>query len=228
MTGHEEPNEVEADFVAKFPPDAGHLAHELWRDLAHLHYNWKNYRALYGSSPETIELLNSTASTFFALLDGILFHDIVLAIARLQDPPRSVGRDNASLARLVALLERHVEPSLYTAWSDQLRAIQTYCEPLRTIRNRIVAHSDLEMALVYHDEPPQGLSRAWIEGALKQLRDLNGAIERHFRGSSTSHEHVISQFNAEALIFALKAACEHERCREREFAEKYGLRTSNT
>ncbi len=103
MKRYQTSDEVQEETLTVFPEETGELFHELWTNVAHLHLNWKNYRSLFGTSPERIELLNWAASSFFGLLDGILRHDVVLAIARLTDPPQSAGKDNASLARLMSL-----------------------------------------------------------------------------------------------------------------------------
>ena len=92
MGRSQDADQVENEFLTKFPEGTGRLAYELWTDLAQLHLNWKNYRSLFGTSPERIDLLNWAASTFFGLLDTILLHDIILAIARLT----SVSWDFAS------------------------------------------------------------------------------------------------------------------------------------
>lgn len=135
--------EVRAGFVASFPPGAGELAHEIGQSLARLHLKWKNYRCLYGTSPERIDILNAAAPSFFLLLHGVLWNDVLLAITRLIDPPRSAGRHNASLGRLIESLEPATEKECSRAWRDKLKALQEDCEPIRKCRNRSLAHEDL-------------------------------------------------------------------------------------
>jgi len=227
MKRHQTSDEVREEILTVFPEGTGELFHELWTNVAHLHLNWKNYRSLFGTSPERIELLDWTASSFFGLLDGILRHDVVLAIARLTDPPRSAGKDNASLARLIDMLTPFIDAALVDELRSELKDLQAYCEPVRQLRNRLLAHDDLATALQYHPDPLPGISRAYIEGVLEKLRKLLGDIEEHFRGSRTSHQYVISSNDGESLIFALESAREHEKCRQREFNQKYGINRTN-
>jgi len=223
MKRNQTSEEVREEILTIFPEGTGELFYKLWNSVAHLHLNWKNYRSLFGTSPDRVELLNWVASSFFGLLDGILRHNIVLTIARLTDPPRSAGKDNASLARLVDMLTPFTEPVLVDELRSELEDLQAHCEPLRQIRNRLLAHDDLATALQYHPDPLPGISRAYIEGILEKIRKLLGDIEEHFRGSRTSHQYVISSNDGESLIFALESAREHEKCRRREFNQKYGI-----
>jgi len=227
MKRHQTSDEVREEILTAFPEGTGELFHELWTNVAHLHLNWKNYRSLFGTSPERIELLNWAASLFFGLLDGILRHDVVLSIARLTDPPRSAKKDNVSLARLIDTLTPFIDTALVDELRSELNNLQSYCKPLRQLRNRLLAHDDLATALQYHPDPLPGINRAYIEGVLEKIRKLLGDIEEHFRGSRTSHQYVISSNDGESLIFALESAREHEKCRRREFNQKYGINKIN-
>ena len=212
MATEQTADEVKAEFVASFPPGAGELAYELWRSLAHVHMNWKDYRDLYGTSQETVDVLNWAAPMFFGLLDATLRHQVILAITRITDPPRSVGHDNASLSRLLEMLAPAADAKLLADWRSKLAGLQAYCEPLRSLRNRLLAHDDLATVLRYHPDPLPGTSREYLEGALERLRDLMGSIEQTYRGSHTSHQFVIYNRGAEDLVFVLKHARQHEDC----------------
>jgi len=220
---HQTSQEVREEILTAFPEEAGKLFHELWTNVAHLHLNWENYRSLFGTSPERIELLNWAAPSFFGLLDGILRHDVVLAITRLTDHAKSAGKATASLARLIDMLTPSMDAAQVAELRSELEDLRSYCEPLRQLRNRLIAHDDLATALHYHPEPLPGISRAYIEEVLEKIRQLLGDMEEHFRGSRTSHQHVISSpGNAESLIFALERAREHEECCREEFDQQYG------
>src|SRR5438034_11785595 len=99
-------DEVKAEFIQSFPAKTGELACELSWSITHLHLKWKNYRALFGTSPERIDLLNHAAPGFFGQLDPIMRHDVVLAITRLMDPTRKGRHKNASHGGLIVLLAR--------------------------------------------------------------------------------------------------------------------------
>jgi hypothetical protein len=223
MGTHSTSDEVKAAIINSFPSGTGEIFYELWRNMVHLHMNWKNYRTLYGTSAERIDLLKWAASVFFGLLNGILWHDIILSIARLTDPAQSSRKCNASLAYLRERLASFMDtPSLDTL-NSKLQDIQSYCDPIRQIRNRLLAHDDLATALNYHSDPLPSISRAYIEDALERLRDFLGDIEEYFCGSRTHHLHVIFNHDGEDLISKLEDALEHEKCRDRELKQKYGI-----
>jgi hypothetical protein len=223
------PDELKKEILVAFPEGTGDLFYELWTNVAHLHLKWKNYRSLFGTSPDRIDLLNEVASLFFGLLDGILLHDVVLAIARLTDPAWARGKkrkDNASFERLLEMLNPDIDANLTNELKSELDDLKAHCKSIRQLRDRLIAHDDLATALQYRADPLPDISRAYIEDILERVRNLLGKIEEHFLGSPTSHEQVISINDAESLVFALESAREHESCRRREFNQKYGFNVS--
>lgn len=205
------PDQLRAEIVAVFPRDCGELFFELYNDVAHLHLNWQDYRSLYGTSAARIELLKWAAGSFFHLLDGVMRHDVLLRIARLTDPPSTGRRENASLSQFVRRTGAHVAPASAQRLRNLLDDLQDYCAPIRSLRNRLLAHDDLATTLHFHADPLPGVSRAYIEGALQRIRDLLNEVERTFRGSSTYYQGVTSGHNAESLIVVLEQAREHEK-----------------
>ncbi len=218
MATHMSAEDVHADFLEKFPPGAGALAHELWTNIGSVHLNWKNYRALFGTSAERIGLLNWAAPSFFAHLDGILRHDVFMAIARLTDPPETSRHPNASLRTLLNNLRASLDPAIFAEMDRSLSELKGYCKPIRDVRDRHIAHDDLATALKYHSEPLAGISRAFVEGALLRIREWFGAIETQYRGSPTAHEYVLSTGDGEYLMSIFASAQAH--AREHEIQER--------
>src|SRR4030042_5336764 len=62
-----------------------------------LKYHWKIFCQLYGSGPENIELLNKSGSNVFQLLQKLIIDDAMLKLCRLTDPPKSAGKETASI-----------------------------------------------------------------------------------------------------------------------------------
>ena len=220
--------EVTADFLERFPAGTGALAHELWSNIGQLHLNWNNYRALFGTSPERIEVLNWAAPSFFGLLDGILRHNVFMGIARLTDPPATSGHQNASLRTLLNALRSALTPSMFSDLDRNLADLERYCKPIRDVRDRLIAHDDLATALDYHPDPLAGISRAFVEGSLLRLREWFGTIEALYRGNPTSHEYVISRGDGDYLMSVLQSAQEWARERREQRRRKYrGTPTPN-
>ena len=74
--------------------ELGSLYHALWQEVVWLHTEWGEYVQLYGTKPSRIRLLNEAAPSFFRLVQDGLFETTVLKIARLTDPPKSLGKPN--------------------------------------------------------------------------------------------------------------------------------------
>ena len=125
MKRHLSPDEVKAEIIAAFPSDSGELFYELQNDVSNLLLNWQNYRSLYGTSPERIELLKWAAGIFFGLLDSTMRHDVLLRIARLTDPPATGRHENASLAQLITRVTSHLDAPSAQRLKDQLDELTT-------------------------------------------------------------------------------------------------------
>lgn len=95
---------AKTDNMAKMGNELGSIYSELWQDVAHLESKWQQYVELFGTKPERIELLNEAASFFFYILDGVLWENIVLHLARLTDPSTSFGHANLSIQALPSLI----------------------------------------------------------------------------------------------------------------------------
>ena len=192
----------------QFPGPLRDIFIELKSAVIWLHGHWIVYRQLYGKSPERVDLLNESAGTFFRLLQSILLHDTVLAIARLTDRSESFGRENLVLGQLLEKLDSNSHPELMERLRERLGIITTRCEIFRKKRNREVAHSDLMTALKVDAESP-GVSRQMVEDALSAIRDYMNEFEMYFSESSTAYEHFSMNSDGEALIWQLKRAADY-------------------
>src|SRR5207249_4795011 len=84
--------------------ELGALYNALTNEVAWVHAKWSQYQQLYARSPERIAFLNEVAGPFFGVIQDALLEDVVLHLARLTDPPKSMGKDNLTLQRLPALI----------------------------------------------------------------------------------------------------------------------------
>jgi len=215
MKPNQTPEEVKKEILARFPKEAGKLFYELLGSVTFLHINWKNYRSLFGTSEARTDLLNHFAPLFFGLLEGILRHDIMLAIARLTDHAKYGKYRNASFEYLLNILEPTLTKPLSEKWQSELDRLKDFCEPIRKIRDRLIAHYDLDTVLQYNSDSLPGTSRAYIEEVLEKIREFLGNIEEHFRGKRTAHNYIFSTIDAESLISALEKAQEYEKIKQR-------------
>ena len=105
--------------------------------------NTFNY--LFDSDPKTERILRESADLFFTDLNTMMQEYAVLLVCRLTGPAESFGRANLSTQRFTALMR---EKGWVTPEIEALDASLTaYGELLKPARNKIIAHSDLEVQI---------------------------------------------------------------------------------
>jgi hypothetical protein len=201
--------DVRRDFIDSFPNQSGELAYYLWNDISLLHMNWNAYRDLFASDVETIDLLNSIAPVFFAMSERTIRRDTLLRICRIMDPANFAGdesKPNASLTQLFDRVSGEMSEQVLEEIQLGLSELLTLSKPIRDLRNKRYAHSDLEVVLELRDEPLPGVSRALIEDVLAGIRNLFNTIQAQFNKSHTSFENVVTSQSTKTLLFHLQRA----------------------
>jgi hypothetical protein len=195
-------------------PELGSVYNALDRDVTWLHAKWNQYRQLYARSPERIALLNRVAGHFFGVIQDTLFEDILLHLARLTDPAKSVGKENLTLKNLPELVkDSRLSAELKGLVETALKASKS----ARAWRNRRLAHRDLALALATASDPLPGISRDEVEAALLAIRDVLNRLAAHYWNSETAYQHFIaSGGEADSLVYYLhKGTQAQERRMER-------------
>jgi AbiU2 len=142
--------ETKRHYIAKMGEELGSLYYALWQEVVWLHVEWAEYVELYGTKPSRIALLNEAAPSFFRLVQDGLFETAVLKIARLTDPPKSVGKPNLTVQQLPALI---TDEQLRDKMNVSIEAAKTAAAFCRDWRNRRFAHRDLYLSLGLASEP---------------------------------------------------------------------------
>ena len=175
-------DEARAQIVQQMGLELGEFYAALWQEIAWLHSKWAEYVVLFGTKESRVSLLNRAAPRFARLVQDALWEDVVLHIARLTDPPKSVGKENLSVQGLAALIahaetksrvEQHVAVAIEQAG---------FC---RDWRNRHLAHSDLQLALARGAEPLKPGSRKDVREILSTLAEILNAISSQYSSSTT-------------------------------------------
>ncbi len=199
MSGQLSPAEVRQRSVSTMPDRLGELHYALHDEVAWLHLKWKDFRALYASSRETIDLLNASAPIFFSNLQRTLSEDVLLHLCRLTDPPRSAGKDTLSIRRLPQLIPD----------TDLQREVQCLADAAdlktrfaRDWRNRRLAHQELPPLDGQAPATPPQASYQQIEDALAAIRQIMNRVEFHYQGGSVSYEHAIEGLGGVASLLA--------------------------
>jgi HEPN superfamily AbiU2-like protein len=213
MSRNRSAEEVQQEHLAGMGQTLGPVYHVLYEEVVWLHAKWLEYRKLYGHSEPRVDFLNSMARFFFRVLHDVLWDDIVLHIARLTDPPTTVGKENLTLLRLPAVIP---DAALAADTQSMIDAAGAQWSFARDWRNRRLAHRDLALALDAAVTPLTAVSREHVERALKSIRAILNRVHRHYLKSQVAFEHFISRDDADTLIYHLRVAkMTEERRRDR-------------
>jgi hypothetical protein len=136
-----------------------------------------------------------------------------MRICRITDPPfsdRARKKPNASLRHLLLRVLQSLPVDLSSKVESSLDALDELCAPIRALRDKRLAHSDVYEILQLRADPLPGVPRQRIEDVLAKMREVFELLEGHFLDSSTAFEHVIQTDEARKLIHHLKQARSYE------------------
>ena len=186
---------------AKPAPAALRTAHEhLWQRVATLNAHFGAFTGLYANKRH-VEVVRHTADNFFGLIQPIFGNDIALSIARLLDPAETKSARNVTLETLI----KAVPPGDYRLRRQligRLYRIRKNAKPIRMLRNKRIAHEDLETAY-----GARKLPALTLRGARKVIRMINSFMNRvssHYFDSHTWFD--ISDRTVYPLISSLEVA----------------------
>ncbi|HUZ67735.1 MAG TPA: hypothetical protein VMU56_08755 [Beijerinckiaceae bacterium] len=153
----------------------------LWQQIAWLHSKWQEYVDMFGTKPSRVALLNRAAPKLFGDVQVCLWHETLLHIARLTDPPKSAGKPNLTIQNLAALTRTPAESSLIKA----VDAAVSKSQFARDWRNRHIAHIDLDLALDRKVIPLAAASRLQVTEALHAIAFALNEVARLHRQAET-------------------------------------------
>ena len=157
--------------------------------------------------------MNEAAPYFFRIVQHVLLDDVLLHIARLTDPAKQGSYENLSVC---ALPESISDQALAKEISDLVKAAVDHACPMRTQRNKRLAHTDRALITNPQVVPMPGVSRSQIETVLRDLRGILNCLHVHYTGGEFAFDRVRSVGNAEGLLFQLAVASRYEeRARQR-------------
>ena len=203
--------EIKANYISKMGQRLGEQYYALWQEVALLHLNWKEYVELFGTNEKRVKRLNEAAPAFFRMIQDQLWTVTLLHIARLVDSPRSVGQPNLTIRNLTDLVAQELKAPL-ASLIDKAIADAAFA---RDWRNRIIAHTDLSLALQDGTSTPlEEASRTHVNTALGSISNVMNAVEHHYLDSGTIYTAAARHNSAVTLMYligdGLKAKAERE------------------
>jgi hypothetical protein len=194
--------EILAARQASMGAELGELHFLLWKEVVDLHLRWNVYRKLFAGSQDRFDLMNATAPRFFVDLNHLMWHDVLLHLARITDPPSSVGKTNLTIRAFESKIS---EPDLSSDVHQLVEEARRKTEFARDWRNRHLAHRDMERAKNPKVEKLAAASRAHVEDALGAIRAVLDCVQLHYEGSQTHYQGALAAGGGtEALMYFLR------------------------
>ena len=178
-------SEVRLERINVLGPELGPVFHELDRELLWVQVKWEEYKALFATSPESVDVLNTLAPFFWWNIQTVMWEDVLLHICRLTDPPKR----RLTVKQLPNLCpdDERVREELEKRIADAVHATRF----ARDWRNRRIAHRDLETALGQRKgnqgraKPLAPATRLDVEQALRSTNAVLNVIRRRLLGEGT-------------------------------------------
>ncbi|MFI5110231.1 MAG: hypothetical protein ACHP78_15505 [Terriglobales bacterium] len=219
MSEERSAEQVEQHYISGMGSRLGRLFFCLYNECVWLNWTWSEFVTLFGSKPERVDLLNSTAPLFFRIIQDCLWESILLGIARFTDPPSARGknRQHLTLRQLPSLLDGDLRVQI----GDLLAKCLGECEFARDWRDRHIAHRNLQLALDDPVAPLAFASRQTAGSAIHSISALLNALELHYLGSTVAYEPSAPK-SAESLLLVVQDGLRAEaRRRDRLRSGKY-------
>jgi len=198
-------------YVENMPEEIRGVFMWLCQDVASLNDKWSTYKGLY-SDPSVTDLLNYTAKHTFQTIEESLRDDMTMSIGRLCDtlkPKRSKqkGLENVSFRTLLAskLIPKNIKKDI----GEFLES----CKPVKSLRNKRVAHNDKNTLLNPKEHPLPGISRKQIDNIVGTAGDILNLVLLEYEAAEMKFE-TMDQGTVEELVFCLmKARVDSEKIR---------------
>lgn len=198
----------------RFPASVQEIWAALSAKVVALHGRWVVYCQIFGTNEERIELFNDAASYAARIFHDALFSDVMLALARVGDPgiqgKKHDPKRNLSVLGLQQALREANVSSLATQMEAPLKEFEAARNGLKTLRNKWIAHNDLDTSLEARTTPLRGPTRDEIENALYLLRQIMNLVASEYTGSQMLWEPILPDGDGEDLIHALMCAKRYE------------------
>ncbi|HWE37831.1 MAG TPA: hypothetical protein VG406_14780 [Isosphaeraceae bacterium] len=188
----------------EFPPTLSTVYEAIESDVIQLHFRYKLFKQLYATQA-TVDILNVVAPALFAEVRQIMLENIMMVISQLTDPPTSRGPKGATLENLT--MRRLVETidAQETGLADRLgvprllEMLDGHAEPIRTVRNRMLAHNDWGR----RTEPMPLVMKEHIDGTIEAMERILRVTSLYFRDIDIRCE-PFSHSDGDALIEILR------------------------
>lgn len=140
---------------------------------------WSNvyltqYKKLFEFNSKRIFLLDQTASMFFAVVQELLWHEIIISITRLTDK-HEVGSNRNNSINIIPYLEIELSWDLDPDIEILITQINEKSQPFREWRNKRIAHRDMLTVELTDDMLDELLGEITFE-TIEEIHSLIGKL----------------------------------------------------
>jgi hypothetical protein len=200
---HRTAEETKEANIAAMGASLGAIYSELWQEVAWIHQRWSQYVALFGTNSERIDLLNRAAPSLFRTVQDTLLEAVLLHLARLTDPSKSV----LSLHRLPKLT---AGTPIRNEVRDRVNAAIIATDFARDWRNRKLAHTNLQLALGGHAQALAPAPRAAVKSGLQAVVEVLNTLSAHYFDSTTGFHLADEGGDAVGLLYVIRDGLRYE------------------
>lgn len=200
--GTQTAEEIKDEMINKLGIDFGSLFYSVYNEITWLTFKWIEFRELYGTKESRFELMNKVSPFFFFIVQKVLWENLLLGIARITDPPMTMGKKNTTLRALGQYLQ---EDNFKSEFEKDLNDILTESKFCRDWRNRWIAHLDYELAVNRQNTKPLDLAtRQKLKGTMEKIHSLYNKVSFKYLGSTTAWQMLDSHRGAVALLYRME------------------------
>ncbi|WP_256660359.1 MULTISPECIES: AbiU2 domain-containing protein [unclassified Pseudomonas] len=168
---------------------------------------WEQFEQLFGVNEETVQVLNSSAPSFFGIVQVQFLDAVMLGVSRLTDSPENKSQKNLSIRAIPPLVsDLNVRRQVNDALKDALDATKF----ARDHRNKRIAHSDLLHVQRGSAKPLPPASRTKIKAALDSICAVLETLNGHYRQSEFAYDTLIYGGGAERVVALLRDGLKHQ------------------
>ena len=203
-------DEDRPSFGSRMPESLAIIFDEVWLLVLNVHLRYRLLTQI-SQDDETMDLLNSCASYFFANVQRTFTDSVLLDICRLCDPHMEGKNENLSIGTLLnagtdVCSDDKVRLAYLNEVDGLILTLQSHAINIRTVRHKRIAHSDLPTALRRPDAALPSVPKASIEASILLLGKIINEIETAFYAPVTMFDTYSMVGDGRALVTFLKNA----------------------
>jgi hypothetical protein len=179
----------------------GGLYNSLRNEYHTLSIKWREYRTLFTSGEDRIDLLNKVAPYFFFRIQELMFNDVVLHINRMNYEKRRGAYEYLSIRHLADFIKDNDRKS------DLEDLILKSVEASRftdDVRNRLLAHRSYDLFMNPSAREIDDITNGQIDNSIIKIRDIFNYIEDQYFNVISMGEIFYPIGNANALLHRLR------------------------